>query len=82
MTNPTTLATTASLDGQKPAPVETQPRERRADKATPAIAKLGLDLGNYQVKAAVSRNGRIISRVFDSAFSLPQDLGVTRMRPA
>jgi len=50
-----------------------------AAPAAPTIAKLGLDLGNSQVKAAqvcqTKAGPRIVTKVFDSAFALPLDLG-------
>ncbi len=66
-------------------PVNTNGRHPAADAhplaqtTQPVIAKIGLDLGNSQVKAAriVPGKGgpRIVTKVFDSAFALPLDLG-------
>lgn len=64
-----------NINGRQPA-ANAQPV---AQTAPSVIAKLGLDLGNSQVKAARIVSGklgpRIITKVFDSAFALPLDLG-------
>lgn len=53
------------------------------ESTAPPVVKLGLDLGNHQVKAAQVRNGKVVTRVFESAFAAPaaldkgDDVGLT-----
>lgn len=82
--NPTTTLKKRqpSLNGQNSSPQPAEEIQQTAEEAPAAeeeaatqvaVAKLGLDIGNHDVKAVWIKDGKVIVRVFNSAFSLAQD---------